>query len=276
VVRDIVLSQDKAPGSEVPAGSFIDFVVSRGVEPGVVPDIVGELRSDAEADIAAAGLVVGTVTEQYSDTVRKDRVIRQTPAAGAEIAKGSAVNFVVSLGKEQGETSTVPNVVNTPIASARAAITAAGFTVGVETERYDETAEAGWVMAQSPAGGTQSAPGSPVDLVVSLGAYKGPNAEEARELLAALFDEADTDGDGKLSWEEALAALPSLSRAVFDELDKNTDGYLDRDELGIGGCGACGCQKGDMTPDGLKKRLGDLFLSALALSVLAVVGRRGR
>jgi Ca2+-binding EF-hand superfamily protein len=52
---------------------------------------------------------------------------------------------------------------------------------------------------------------------------------------AALFDEADTDGDGKLSWEEALAAVPSLSRAVFDELDTNTDGYLDREELGIGG-----------------------------------------
>jgi hypothetical protein len=170
----------------------------------------------------------------------------------------------------------VPNVVNTPVTSARAAITAAGFTVGVETERYDETAEAGWVMAQSPAGGTQSAAGTPVDLVVSLGAYLGPDAEEARALLAALFEEADTDGDGKLSWEEALAAVPSLSRAVFDELDTNTDGYLDRDELGIGGCGSCGCQKGDMTPGGLKARLGDLFLSALALSVLAAFGRRGR
>ena len=276
VARDIVLSQATLPGSEVPAGTAIDFVVSRGVAPGVVPDIVGELRSDAEADIAAAGLVIGTVSEQYSQTVGKDRVIRQTPAAGTELAKGSAVNFVVSLGKEQGETSTVPNVVNTPVTSARAAITAAGFVVGVETTKYDDTVPAGWVMAQSPAGGTQSAAGAPVDLVVSLGTYQGPDAEEARALLAALFDEADTDGDGKLSWEEALAAVPSLSRAVFDELDTNTDGYLDREELGIGGCGSCGCQKGGMTPGGLKQRLGDLFLSALALSVLAAFGRRGR
>lgn len=276
VAREIVLSQAKTPGSEVPAGSGIDFVVSRGAAPGIVPDIVGELRSNAEADITAAGLVVGTVTEQYSETVRKDRVIRQSPSAGVEISKGSAVNFTVSLGKEPAETSAVPNVVNTPISSARAAITAAGFAVGVETPKYDATVPAGWVMAQSPAGGTQSAPGTPVDLVVSLGKYLGPNADEARVLLAGLFEEADTDGDGKLSWEEALAALPSLSRAVFDELDTNTDGYLDRDELGLGGCGACGCQKGDMTPGGLKKRLGDLFLSALALSVLAVVGRRGR
>jgi len=273
-----VLSQAKTPGSEVPAGTAVDFAVSRGVAPGVVPDIVGELRSDAEADISAAGLAVGEVKEQYSQTVGKDRVIRQTPAAGTELAKGSAVNFVVSLGKEQGETSTVPNVVNTPVTSARAAITAAGFVVGVETTKYDDTVPAGWVMAQSPAGGTQSAAGAPVDLVVSLGTYQGPDAEEARALLAALFDEADTDGDGKLGWEEALAAVPSLSRAVFDELDTNTDGYLDRTELGLPeeGCGACGCQKGDMTPGGLKQRLGDLFLSALALSVLAAFGRRGR
>lgn len=278
VARDIVLSQASAPNSEVPAGSGIDFVVSRGVVPGVVPDIVGELRSDAEADIAAAGLVVGEVTERYDDNVRKDRVIRQTPAAGTELATGSPVNFVVSLGKEPGETSTVPNVVNTPISSARAAIASAGFVVGAVTEKYDDVIPAGWVIAQSPAGGEESAAGTPVDLVVSQGKYLGPNADEARAQLAALFEEADTDGDGKLGWEEALAAVPSLSRAVFDELDTNTDGYLDRAELGLPeeGCGACGCQRGDMTPGGLKTRLGDLFLSALTLSVLAAFGRRGR
>jgi beta-lactam-binding protein with PASTA domain len=278
VARDIVLSQAKTPGSEVPAGTAVDFVVSRGVAPGVVPDIVGELRSDAEADIVAAGLAVGEVTERYDDNVRKDRVIRQTPAAGTELATGSPVNFVVSLGKEPAETSAVPNVVNTPSTSARAAIASAGFVVGAVTEKYDDNIPAGWVIAQSPAGGEERAAGTPVDLVVSLGKYLGPNADEARALLAALFEEADTDGDGKLSWEEALAAVPSLSRAVFDELDTNTDGYLDRAELGLPeeGCGACGCQKGDMTPGGLKQRLGDLFLSALALSVLAAFGRRGR
>ena len=41
-----------------------------------------------------------------------------------------------------------------------------------------------------------------------------------------LADEADKDGDGKISREEYLDA-PGHS---FDELDENGDGYLDRDE----------------------------------------------
>jgi Ca2+-binding EF-hand superfamily protein len=55
-------------------------------------------------------------------------------------------------------------------------------------------------------------------------------AERERLIKArvdALFKDLDTDGDGKISREEARGQL----RADFDRIDRNHDGFIDRDEL---------------------------------------------
>lgn len=46
---------------------------------------------------------------------------------------------------------------------------------------------------------------------------------------AAEFAKADTDGDGKLSRAEAVAANPNVA-AEFDKIDTNGDGYITPDE----------------------------------------------
>lgn len=85
----------------------------------------------------------------------------------------------------------------------------------------------------------------------------------------------DTNGDGRISFAEALAGIPGLTLAVFNELDTDGDGALGRAELGLDEEAGClGCQKSGFTLIDLKKRLGDLFLGGLALSLLAVNGRR--
>ena len=60
-------------------------------------------------------------------------------------------------------------VVGTAQAAAEAAITAATLTVGTVTTEYSATVPAGDVISQNPAGGASVAPGTSVDLVVSLG-----------------------------------------------------------------------------------------------------------
>ncbi len=64
----------------------------------VVPNVVGKTEAEARSAITSAGLTVGTVTQEYSDTVPAGKVIRQTPSAGTEVDRGSAVNIVVSKG----------------------------------------------------------------------------------------------------------------------------------------------------------------------------------
>jgi hypothetical protein len=183
-----------------------------------VPDVVSLAQADAEAAIAAAGLAVGTVTTQNSNTVPTADVISQSPAAPAQVAPGSAVNLVVSSGPAQTSV-TVTDVAGLTQADAEAAITAANLTIGTVATQSSDTVLAGDVISQSPAAGASVASGSAVDLVVS----SGP-ALDQRPLVTidtpsdgSAFNEGDSisfggsasdpeDGDltANLSWSSSL------------------------------------------------------------------------
>jgi hypothetical protein len=63
-----------------------------------VPYVINLPRDSAEAEIAAAGLIVGTVSMAYDETVLANRVISQSPAADDRVTPGSFVDLVVSNG----------------------------------------------------------------------------------------------------------------------------------------------------------------------------------
>ncbi|MCH7224686.1 Ig-like domain-containing protein [Haloferula sp. A504] len=63
-----------------------------------VPDVVGLAQAAAESDLAAAFLVLGTVTSMTSETVPAGDVISQNPVSGGSAPEGAAVDLVVSLG----------------------------------------------------------------------------------------------------------------------------------------------------------------------------------
>jgi YD repeat-containing protein len=132
----------------------------------VVPDVVGMGHSAAAEAIAAAGLSLGQITEQYSDTIPQGQVISQNPAPGALAFFGSVVDFTVSLGRQM---ISVPDVLGLSQANAEASINAAALTVGTVTSAHSETVSAGLVISQNPVAGTSVLQGSVVDLVISLG-----------------------------------------------------------------------------------------------------------
>lgn len=75
--------------------SFSINVAAAGI---AVPDVTGQTQADAGSAIAAAGLVVGSVTQASSETVPAGQVISQSPPAGASVAPGTAVNLILSSG----------------------------------------------------------------------------------------------------------------------------------------------------------------------------------
>ena len=138
-----------------------------------VPNVVNLSQSAASAALKAAGLAVGTVTQQSSATVAAGNVSSQNPVAGVGVTAGTAVNLVVSTGPAPPPpgptTATVPNVVNLTQSAATTAIQNAGLVVGVLSQASSTTVPAGSVISQSPGSGTTVAAGSAVSMVVSTG-----------------------------------------------------------------------------------------------------------
>ncbi len=91
-----VISQTPLAGTPLLPGTPIDLVVSKGGIP--TPDLAGKTQGEAAAVLTAAGLAVGTVTQQYSLTVPVGTVISQTPLAGTLLLPGTPVDLVVSRG----------------------------------------------------------------------------------------------------------------------------------------------------------------------------------
>ena len=86
-----VISQNPIGGASALPGTNVDLVISLGVEPVLVPDVVNQPQATAEAAIVAATLTVGNVTSAYDATVPAGNVISQNPIGGASALPGTNV-----------------------------------------------------------------------------------------------------------------------------------------------------------------------------------------
>ena len=93
-----VSAQNPGGGAFAAPASAVDITVSDGPADVVVPDVVNQAQAAAEAAITGAGLTVGVVSNDSSDTVLAGDVISQNPLGGAIAAAGSAVDLVISTG----------------------------------------------------------------------------------------------------------------------------------------------------------------------------------
>lgn len=94
-----VIGQSPAGGQSVAVGSAVSLQISHGEELAPAPDLIGDTRADAIAQILAAEFIVGTITTANSDTVRPGSVISQNPAPGTLAALEGPIDFVVSVGR---------------------------------------------------------------------------------------------------------------------------------------------------------------------------------
>ena len=161
-----VISQTPSAGAQVASGSQVTLVVSTGLPPVTVPNVVGSTQPAATTALTNAGLTVGNVSTGSSGTVPSGSVISQNPGSGSQVAPNSAINLVVSTGPAQ---VVVPNVVNLAQMAATTAIVGTGLVVGTVNHTFSATVPSGSVISQNPVGGTLLLQGAAVDMVVSTG-----------------------------------------------------------------------------------------------------------
>ena len=158
--RGLVLEQSPVGGTTLEEDKTVLLTVSNGPPRESVPDVVGETTSAAVADLTAASFKTD-LTQAFSDQ-QAGIVIRQEPAAGANLKEGSSVALMVSKGRKP---VAVPDVVGTTSSEATATLRAAGLDANLVAVPSDKPG--GTVLAQSPAAGAKAKAGTKVRLNVA-------------------------------------------------------------------------------------------------------------
>ena len=131
-----------------------------------LPDYSSMSASDARVDLESKGFEVAEVGT-YSESVRVDTVISQDPVAGTSLAEGRTVTLSVSLGPPPVPVPT--DLAGKTIDQASAALTAAGFKLGVVTDAFDESVPKGSVLSVAEGVTAEMPKGSAIGLIASAG-----------------------------------------------------------------------------------------------------------
>lgn len=159
IAKGLVITTTPEAKAQLKRGTAVAIVVSKGRRPIAIPDLTNRSGEGAAAKLTGLGFKV-TTTQAFSDTVRKGRVISQSPANGTGF-RGSTISLVVSKGPDLVE---VPKVKGASTDSARQRLQDAGFEVVVKNSIL--YVGAGIVVGANPSAGTMAPRGSTVTITV--------------------------------------------------------------------------------------------------------------
>ena len=90
-----VIRQAPSAGSQLPPGSTVSIVVSKGEEKATAPNLIGKLRADAVEAVREAGLKPVVQEQETEVPSQVGKVTDQFPPPGSELKPGSDVTLVV-------------------------------------------------------------------------------------------------------------------------------------------------------------------------------------
>ena len=151
------------PAESTPVSESASSLVTEPVD--LAPDFVGmDYDSQVRNNHSYAGDYLFYVTMEYSDTVEKGKIIRQTPEAGEVIEKGSTIDLVVSRGPQMVE---MPDVIGVPQNDAIERIQKAGLIPSCFMVVNDGSLVAGCVVSCSEDAGTMVEAGSVITVYIA-------------------------------------------------------------------------------------------------------------
>ncbi|MGW0803020.1 Stk1 family PASTA domain-containing Ser/Thr kinase [Nonomuraea sp. NPDC002799] len=197
-----------------------------------VPYLIGKNLAVAEKNANSLGLKVKMGEGQHDEKVGEGLVLRTDPVAKSEVESGDTITLVPSLGPKR---VVVPNTGGMTGNDARAAIAAAGLTVGAVKRLANPGVERDKVIRTSPQVGEKVKEGAKVDIFVSAGLVMpdvgGMPKDEAAAYLGAQgfqvqVNEVDDDAEpctviaqspkAKSEVDKAAPVMVTVARCATD------------------------------------------------------------
>ena len=160
--KDTVTNQDPAAGSRVDKQSTVRLTVCAGPGTVVVPDLRGQTRQAAEAQLEKLNLIPDF--DEVDSSVQKDQVLSVEKAL-TSVKPNTKIKVRVS----NGELAAVPSVVGLKQDAADAVLRNAGFKVNVvDGELVSDPDVVGQVTGQDPGAKKEAKRGSTVTIEVAV------------------------------------------------------------------------------------------------------------
>ena len=210
-----VLKQDRRPGSRIPAGTPVSFVLAIIVTT-IVPDLSDLTEQQARAVLEKARLNVGDITRVEAD-IKPETVLKQDRQPGDRVAAGTRVGFALAT----PVTTVVPGLVGRTERDAIAILSKARLRTGA-TRQQPSRSPPGQVIAQGTPAGDRVVVGSSVDLVVAeeiivdVPQLVGRTQAQANDLLkrAELIPGAVTQDESRRPEGTVLGQQPAAGARV--------------------------------------------------------------
>jgi beta-lactam-binding protein with PASTA domain len=189
-----IKDQSKPPGAKVKKGMAISVQVWSGTQTAKVPDLKTMSLNEAKGALERVKLVVGKETPEPADP-DKAKIVSQSPAAETLVKEGTPIDLffpAVAEGTSTGTSTggattsgaTTSGTGTTPVKLQKGALKVPDLTgllgaaaatqlstlgLGVQRSGAISTSKAGTIVGQTPDPGTPVAPGTPIQVFVSVG-----------------------------------------------------------------------------------------------------------
>ncbi len=167
VAENLVISASAQEGEMLAPGSTVTLQISSGANGVPLPRVEGLSRAEATAKLESEGFVVN-IAQTNSDTVPRDQVISQNPAAETRLARGTVIELVISLGAEVVEVQ-VPDIRNKTEDEALRLLEEQGLIGTAVDLEYSDTIEEGRVTYQNYSPNVTVKSGTEIEFKLSMG-----------------------------------------------------------------------------------------------------------
>ncbi|MDO5516796.1 MAG: Stk1 family PASTA domain-containing Ser/Thr kinase [Clostridium sp.] len=170
-----IIKSNVEAGTKVKENSEVRVIISGGATKIKMPDLIEDDLDTATTILKSYGLKISSSTEDYSDSIPKGKIIRQTPEKDSDVDEDTEITVVLSKGPKIIK-NTVPSVTGLSEEDAKNKLSNSGFRVNVVTQNTEDQTKSGIVVGQSVEGGETITAGKTITITVGL--YTAPQKNE--------------------------------------------------------------------------------------------------